>query len=82
MPLSDIKRESIHKYVMAMHKIQTAYNTGKSKDYINHVLEQGCPNGYKRCMVCTRGNGKSKKKGKGKNSFGKCTKKFNNIIDY
>ena len=68
MCLEHLARESIEEYVDAKKKIAKGLKCGKSKNYINGVLKQGCPNGRRKCGVCgDRNGGKSSKKGKGKN---------------
>ena len=57
----------IDHYVKVKRKLIIAKKVGKSKNYINRLLKQGCPRGQKRCNVCGIPNGrKSKGKGKGK----------------
>jgi len=72
MCLEHLASESIEEYTNAKRKIAIGMKCGKSKDYFNKVLKQGCPNGRSHCRMCGPNNsGKSLKKGKGKNKRAK-----------
>lgn len=66
-----IKSDGVEYAKKVKFKIVIAHNCGKSKNYINRLLQQGCHMGKKRCKLCrTRCNGgKSIDKGKGKNKL-------------
>ena len=70
MCLQHIRRDYGIRYCeIIKEKIKIGLATGKSKDYINGLKQQGCPTGVRKGLCyCGRNNGgKSSKKGKGKN---------------
>ena len=68
MCLAHLYREDFDRYIKIRRKTTKWRRCGKSKDFFNGQLKQGCPKGVKRCKLCgIRNGGKSSKKGKGKN---------------
>ena len=62
--------ETTEDCVIAKHRSAIGMRCGKSKDFINGILKQGCPRGKKKCRMCSKtgkNDGRSSNKGKGKN---------------
>jgi hypothetical protein len=58
------KAEGVDGWIEVQRKIRVGMRCGKSKDYFNKLLLQGCPTG-RWCFHCGK-TGKARNKGKGK----------------
>ena len=63
------KRHSEEEVVEIRRKVRLAKVHGKSSDYVEKLLHNGCPTGRAHCTQCAfrKNGGKALNKGKGKN---------------